>query len=490
MTNAVEFINISKQFHGCVANEDVSFSIQKNTVHCLLGENGAGKSTLMKILFGEYQPTSGSLKINGQPVKFTTPLEAISHGIGMVHQHFMLIDDFTVWENVALGYEKTSGLKLDKSRIISELNKIISKYNLDIDPEKKVSEISISAQQKTEILKLLYRNSDILIFDEPTAVLSPVEVNEFYKIIRRFIEENKTVILITHKLNEVLEIANRVSILRKGKLVFETTREELDKDILSREIVGDINIEPIGEKNVKGENKNSYIEFENISYKINGVKVLNNISFKVNKGEIVGICGVEGNGQTEIVDIISRILYPSSGRLMLKDKYVSLVPDDRIKKGMISQYSTAENVLLKREDKKIISKKFLNALGQDIIRRYDVRLSSACAPLSSLSGGNQQKVIFARELESHKNIMVFHQPTRGVDINAAAYIHRKIVEQRNKGKAILLISSDLDELFKLADRLLVIYKGSIVMEISGSEFQDPEEHPELLENIGKAMIGV
>ena len=490
MPTAVEFVNISKKFSGFYANENVSFSIHKNSVHCLLGENGAGKSTLMKILFGEYHPDSGSLRINNEEVKFSTPLEAIKLGIGMVHQHFMLIDDFTVWENVALGYEKVKGLSLDKDLIIKELNELISKYHLGLDPEKKVADISISAQQKTEILKLLYRNSEILIFDEPTAVLSPVEVNEFYKIIRKFIEEGKTVILITHKLNEVLEVADRVSILRKGKLVFETDRKDLDKEILSREIVGNVKIEPIGNKIERTDFQNPYVELNNISFDCNGVTTLDDLSFNVNKGEIVGICGVEGNGQSEIVDIISGLEFPDKGELKLKEIPVSLVPDDRIKKGMISQFSTAENILLKQNNKKVISNKYLFASGNEIIEKYDVRVSARNAPLGSLSGGNQQKVIFARELESHKKIMVFHQPTRGVDINAAAYIHKRIVEQRNSGKAILLISSDLDELFRLADRLLIIYKGKIVMEISSAEFDNVSDHPELLEKIGKAMIGV
>ena len=490
MLKAVEFVNISKLFNGSIANENVSFSVQKNTVHCLLGENGAGKSTLMKILFGEHKPTSGHLKINDETVHFESPLDAIKLKIGMVHQHFMLIDDFTVWENVVLGYESTKGLSLDKSKILTDLNELIAKYNLDLDPKAKISDLSISAQQKTEILKLLYRNSEILIFDEPTAVLSPVEVNEFYKIIQKFIEEKKTVILITHKLNEVLEIADNVSILRKGKLVYETTRESLNKEILSSEIVGNIKIETLAERTAISHIKNPHIEFEDISFNKNGVSVLNDLSFTVNKGEITGICGVEGNGQSEIVDLITRISDPSGGALMLKDKDVSLVPDDRIKKGMISQYTTAENVLLKKENLNYISKKYLNTLGHEIVRKYDVRLSSVNAPLGSLSGGNQQKVIFARELESHKNIMIFHQPTRGVDINAAAYIHSRILEQRNNGKAILVISSDLDELFKLADRLLVIYKGNIVMEINGNDFQNESEHPELLAKIGKAMIGL
>ncbi len=490
MHKAVEFINITKSFTGCISNDSVSFSIQKNSVHCLLGENGAGKSTLMKILFGEYQPDSGTMKIDGNEVRFTSPLEAIKLGIGMVHQHFMLIEDFTVWENVALGYEEVKGFKIDKNSIIKSLNELISKYHLGIDPEMKVSDISISAQQKTEILKLLYRNSEILIFDEPTAVLSPVEVNEFYKIIRKFIEEGKTIILITHKLEEVLEIADKVSILRKGKLVFETTREALNKEILSREIVGDVKIEPIGEKLDHTEIHNPYIAFSNISLDENGVFLLKDLNFEVNKGEIVGICGVEGNGQTEIVDMICGLKKQTQGELRLKETPVSLVPDDRIKKGMISQYSTAENILLKQHDRKVISSKYLFESGNYIIEKYDVRLNARNSPLGLLSGGNQQKVIFARELESHKKIMVFHQPTRGVDINAAAYIHKRIVEQRNSGKAILVISSDLDELFKLADRLLIIYKGQIVMEISGKEFQDTSAHTELLEKIGKAMIGI
>lgn len=487
----IEFKNITKRFGDFFANEDVSFTIAPNTVHSLIGENGAGKSTLMKILFGIYKQDSGSVIINGNEVNFSNPLDAIKTGIGMVHQHFELIDDFTALENIVLGDEKAKYgiLDLDESR--KTLIDIIAKYNLGVDLGKKIGDVSISEKQKIELLKLLYRKSEILIFDEPTAVLSPVEVAEFFRIVERFKEEGKSIILITHKLNEIRELADYVTVLRKGRVVFETGRENMDLNILSREIVGEHETGFARRERKESSGAETFVEFSNVTVKKENVNVLNGISFKVNGGEIYSVCGVEGNGQSEIVDAIAGIIKKSSGDITLLREDVSLVPDDRIEKGMIKEFSTGENVLLRICSKSIITSSLIKETAEKIVSKYDVRLPSLNVPLESLSGGNQQKVIFGREIELDNEIMIFVHPTRGVDINATAYIHGVILEQRNKGKAVLLITSDLDEAFHLSDRIGVIYKGTIVSEFKRNEFEEGSaERGSVLENIGKAMIGV
>lgn len=500
---AVEFKNISKKFGNFYANEDISFAVEKNSVHCILGENGAGKTTLMKILFGIYKQDSGSVKLFDQEVIFKSPHDAIDMKIGMVHQHFMLIDDFTVLENVILGNEITKGLKLDFEKIKNDLNSLIDKYNLGLDVDQKISEISISEQQKVEILKLLFRNSEILIFDEPTAVLSPVEVIEFFKIIETFKTDGKTIILITHKLNEVKEISDKVSVLRRGKLVYETenVNKQLNISKLSNAIVMDAMIQENIHK-IKNENEGlKVLSLENISLEKNKIKVLTNLNLDLRKGEIIGICGVEGNGQNEIVDIIIGLEKDYTGFIETSVQKISLVPDDRHKKGMISEFSIGENVILKSGENGIVTDSVLNNLSEEIIANYDVRVSDVNSSLGSLSGGNQQKVIFAREIELDNEILIFSHPTRGVDINATVFIHSKIIEQRNKGKAVLLISSDLDELVSLSDRLSVIYNGNIVktfnsneLNLSGKDLLEIEsgtpEDNSLYEDIGKLMIGI
>ncbi len=500
---AIEFLNISKSFGRFPANDGITFDIKKNTVHCILGENGAGKSTLMKILFGMYKPDSGSLKVFGEEVKFNSPLEAIDKKIGMVHQHFMLIEDFTVLENVILGNEITKGIKLDKAESEKIINDLIVKYNLGLDPDKKISDISISAQQKVEILKLLFRDSEILIFDEPTAVLSPLEVEEFFKIINEFKNSGKTIVLITHKLNEVRNISDRVSVLRRGKLVYEedNTDNKLDIESLSKAIVGESNILKSSAKvnaEVKGE---EILELNNIDLYKNNICVLNGLSLKLYSGEIHGICGVEGNGQNEIVDIIMGLESKYTGSIRAGSEKISLVPDDRIKKGMIKEFSIGENIILKNQDSKFMTLKILNGISEMVIEKYDVRLSDRSSNLESLSGGNQQKVIVAREIELDNDILIFSHPTRGVDINASVFIHSKIIEERNKGKSILVISADLDELMTLSDRLSVLYNGKIIktFDLKNSDTDGiteidielkQERYKPLYEQIGKLMIGL
>lgn len=490
--NIIEFNNITKVFGKLIANDDISFSIRKNSVHCVVGENGAGKSTLMKILFGVYKQDKGEIKVNGNDVKFNSPLDAIGCKIGMLHQHFMLIDDFTVLENVILGSELTKKVKLDFDKSKKILSEYIEKYNLDLSLDKKISDLSISEQQKVEILKLLYRNSDIIIFDEPTAVLSPIEVIEFFKIIFQFKIEGKTIILITHKLNEVKEISDYVTVLRRGKLVYETDRDNLDIKTLSKEIVGDVAIKSdVSGFDFKGD-KSVIAELNKINLKHNKVSVLNDLDLKLRTGEIYGICGVEGNGQNEIIDILFGINKNFKGNLDIRTNKISLVPDDRIKKGMIKEFTVGENLILKRKEIRKVNNKLIKKFADDVINKYDVRLSEIGAPMESLSGGNQQKVIIAREIELDNELLIFSHPTRGVDIAAFLFIHSMIIEQKKKGKSILLISSDLDELLKLSDKLGVINKGRIVAEFDKAQFdlKNLVEKTILLESIGKLMIGI
>lgn len=487
----IEFRNITKRFGNFTANEDISFGITKNTIHSIIGENGAGKSTLMKILFGMYVPDSGEILIKGEARRFRSPLEAIANNIGMLHQHFELIEDFTVFENVILGSEpvKRGAIVVQETR--RRIIELIDKYNLGISPEDRVCDISISQKQKVEILKLLFRNSEILIFDEPTSVLSPVEVEEFFRIIRKFKEMGKTIILITHKLNEIKELSDRVSVLRKGRLVYEVDAEGLDLDVLSGEIIGQVETASMPQVREKFEEKEILLSFKDVTLKKDNIEKLRGITFTVGSGEIYGICGVEGNGQSEITEAILGTERCHSGELIINAEDISIVPDDRIGKGMIKEFSIGENVMLRERDSIRFDKKRIREKARDLIDKYDVRLSDETAALESLSGGNQQKVIFGRETGLDNRLMVLVHPTRGVDINSSAFIYKIIIEERNKNKGILIISSDLEEILKLSDRIGVIYKGKIVSEYVKSEFEfsDDEVKKEFMTRIGKAMIG-
>jgi simple sugar transport system ATP-binding protein len=457
----------------------------------------------MKLLFGIYKPDYGKIKVFDSEVRFESPHDAIDKKIGMVHQHFMLIEDFTVLENVILGNELTKGVGIDYSVIRNMLNDLIEKYNLGLNVDDKISELGIGAQQKVEILKLLYRSSEIMIFDEPTAVLSPAEVEEFLKIVREFKLNGKTIIFITHKLNEVKMISDRVSVLRRGKLVYEVENTESDIDIqkLSRAIVGEAGILEANKKsNVISEDE-EILRLKNVSFTRNNVSLLNGLDLQLKKGEILGICGVEGNGQSEIVDIIIGLEKSFTGEFMSHTDKISHVPDDRIKKGMISELTIGENIFLKEENELFATREKIDKAAEKIISEYDVRVPGKSVPLGSLSGGNQQKVIVAREINLNNDILIFSHPSRGVDINATLFIHSKIIEVRNSGKAVLLISSDLDELVSLSDRLGVLYKGKIIRTFEAheinvtaeSEFKlemDNSAVRPLYEQLGKLMIGI
>lgn len=496
---AVEFKNITKTFGNFCANDEISFSIEKNSIHCILGENGAGKSTLMKVLFGSYKKDSGEIYVNEIPVNFKSPLDAIKSGIGMLYQHFMLIEDFTILENVILGSEITVKTGINYADSKRKLNLLIDKYKLDLNLDDKVSDISIGAAQKTELLKLLYRDSEILIFDEPTAVLSPIEVENFFNIIRNFKEDGKTIILITHKLNEVKEIADEVSVLRKGKLVYSVKREKLDIKELGKQIIGDLELSiVISDDNLqvpeaKSENveKEVLFELQNITLTENGITKLFNINLDLHRGEIIGICGVEGNGQSELIELISGLNKNYSGQYSKNVSKISLVPDDRLKKGMIKEFSIGENLLMRLPGKNVFSKKLLKEKEQEVISEYDVRVPEVGDMMENLSGGNQQKAIVAREIKLNCDAIIFSQPTRGVDIKASSFIHQKIYNEKMNGKGILLVSADLDELLALSDRLAVLFKGKIIKIFSGDEFLSGKQNSkELIGKIGQLMIGM
>lgn len=486
---AIEFKNISKSFSKLKANDDISFSIEKNSVFCVLGENGAGKSTLMKILYGVYQPDSGEILINGNKSLFKTTHDAINSGVAMVWQHFMLIDDFSVLENVILGNEPVKGLKLDFKSATEKINSIVTKFNLNLKPSDKVEKLSIASQQKIELLKILFRNPDIIILDEPTAVLSPVEVFEFFNIIQRLKDNGKTIILITHKLKEVMEVADKVTVLRQGKVVFEAGSDEINMDILGQKIIGESIVDTLGESKLETTTKN-LVSFENVKTSLNLSGKLNGLDLKINSGEIVGVCGVEGNGQNEIVDILLGLESVSDGELENNAGGISVVPDDRLKKGMIAEYSIGENLIVRTKGFQTASRKKLNNLSNVIIKSYDIKTPEFTTPMGNLSGGNQQKAIVAREIENKSQLIIFSHPTRGVDLKASYFIHDEILHARNSGRGVLLISTDLDELFKLSDRLVVLYNGRIVKEFTREEINLHNKGvKQFTTEIGKLMIG-
>ena len=497
MQTIIEFKNVTKKFDNAYANAGISFGIFENKVNCIIGENGAGKSTLMKILFGSYKADEGEIFLRGNKVSFKNTNDAIKCGIGMLFQHFMLIDDFTVMENVILGDEITNRFSLNKSDAAEKLNELIGTYNLGLDINKKVSDLSISEQQKTEILKLLYRNSEIIILDEPTAVLSPYEINEFFKIVRKFLEEKKTIILITHKLAEIKEIADYVYVLRYGKLVYQSDKSRLDMSELSRQIIGATDEKVINsEEEIYTGNRveiseKILIELKNVYLTKDKILKLNGISMSLHKSEIIGICGVEGNGQSEITDVICGFNKKFTGEYISNVKEISIVPDDRLKKGMIKEFSVGENILLRTGNTIIFSRKKLLETEKKITEEFDIRIPYFGTPMQFLSGGNQQKAIVAREVIHSSEVVLFSHPTRGVDIKASSFIYDKIINLKNEGRGIIIISADIDELLFLSDKLLILYKGKFVKEYNLADLQNIllNERAKLFEDIGKYMIG-
>ncbi|NNV01871.1 ABC transporter ATP-binding protein [Brevibacillus sp. MCWH] len=501
----VEMRGITKRFPGIVANDNINLVVKKGEIHALLGENGAGKSTLMNILFGLYQPDEGEILINGKPVNITSPNVANDLGIGMVHQHFMLVETFTVTENIVLGNEPKNGLKIDIRRAEKEVEELSRKYGLKVDPTAKIADISVGMQQRVEILKTLYRGADILIFDEPTAVLTPQEIQELIEIMHNLVKEGKTIILITHKLKEIMAVCDAVTIIRRGKVidsvaVKDTNLDELAAKMVGREVTFKVDKKPPQPKEV-------ILSVENITAMGNrGVNALNGISFEVRAGEILGIAGVDGNGQSELIEVLTGLRKASGGRVLLKGQDItnrlpreiseaglSHIPEDRHKRGLVLDFTMSENMVLETYFHPRFNKNgFLDYAAIDkhaskLIEEFDVRTPSIHTKARALSGGNQQKAIIAREVDKDPDLLIAAQPTRGLDVGAIEFIHKRLVEQRDKGKAVLLISLELDEVINVSDRIAVIYEGQIVGIVDAKS--TTEQELGLMMSGGKRMQG-
>ncbi|MFS1512647.1 ABC transporter ATP-binding protein [Chengkuizengella sp. SCS-71B] len=489
---AVEMRGITKRFPGIVANDSISFKVKHGEIHALLGENGAGKSTLMNVLFGLYQPEEGDILINGNKVEITNPNMANELGIGMVHQHFMLVEPFTVAQNIILGIEPKSGLIINQSKAIKKINEISEQYGLDVDPHATIKDISVGMQQRVEILKTLYRGADILIFDEPSAVLTPQEIEELMNIFRNLVKEGKTIILITHKLKEIMEVADNVTIIRRGKVIDSVSVESTNPDELAAKMVGRKVSFSVDKK--PAQIKDKILSVEKINAKNNrGLPALNELSLQVHAGEILGIAGVDGNGQSELIEVLTGLRKVTSGEITLhgsslqtlnprqiSEAKVGHIPEDRHKRGLVLDFSVSENMVLKNYYHPRFNKngflKFeeIDQYSIDLIEQFDVRTPSHNTPARALSGGNQQKAIIAREVDSDPDLLIAGQPTRGLDVGAIEFIHKKLIEQRDKGKAVLLISLELDELLNVSDRIAVIYEGNIVGIVDPKETNEQE----------------
>jgi simple sugar transport system ATP-binding protein len=480
--NAIEMVGITKAFPGVVANDDVSLSVRDNEVHALLGENGAGKSTLMSILFGSYDPDAGTIRIRGREVEIKDPNAATALGIGMVHQHFKLVDNYTVTENIVLGLETKDRLgNLDLRKAEREVAALSERYGLKVNPRDRIEDISVGMQQRVEILKTLYRRAEILILDEPSAVLTPQEIDELMEIIRRLKAEGKTIILITHKLKEIKAVADRCTVLRRGKNVgtvevSEVSEERMAEMMVGRAIKFDIDKGPASPGQV-------VLSIRNLSVKnARGIMGVRDFSLDVRSGEIVGIAGVDGNGQTELIYAITGLSRAESGSVLVNgedvtklsvkeriERGVGHIPEDRHRHGLVLDFSVAENVVLKNFDKAPYSSRLgvldagrMAAHAGELIAQYDIRAGEGpWMKARNMSGGNQQKVIIAREIDLSPAVLVVAQPTRGLDVGAIEYIRKRIVSERDKGRAVLLVSFELDEIMNLCDRIAIISKGEV-----------------------------
>lgn len=481
----IEMLNITKEFPGIKANDDITLRLKKGEIHALLGENGAGKSTLMSVLFGLYQAEKGKIRKDGKEVKINNPNDANSLGIGMVHQHFKLVEIFTVLENIILGVEPNNMGFLKKEEARKKVVDLSEKYGLRVNPDALIEDISVGMQQRVEILKMLYRDNDILIFDEPTAVLTPQEIKELLQIMKDMAEEGKSILFITHKLNEIMEVADRCTVLRKGKGIGTVNVGESSKEELSKMMVGrDISF-TVDKEISKPEDVVLSIENMTVPSKLHNNNAVKNVSFDVRAGEIVCLAGIDGNGQTEFVHGLTGLEKVSSGKITLCGKDItkasirqrsvvgmSHIPEDRHKYGLVLDYTLEQNMVLQRywqpkfQNKGFIKFDEVREYATDLIDKFDVR--SGRGPLTiarSMSGGNQQKAIIAREIDKEHELLVAVQPTRGLDVGAIEYIHKQLVERRDAGKAVLLISLELDEVMNVSDRILVIYEGEIVGEL-------------------------
>ncbi|CVW86989.1 ABC transporter ATP-binding protein [Streptococcus pneumoniae] len=477
--NVIEMRDITKVFGGFVANDKINLHLRKGEIHALLGENGAGKSTLMNMLAGLLEPTSGEIAVNGQVVNLDSPSKAASLGIGMVHQHFMLVEAFTVAENIILGSELTKNGVLDIAGASKEIKALSERYGLAVDPSAKVADISVGAQQRVEILKTLYRGADILIFDEPTAVLTPSEIDELMAIMKNLVKEGKSIILITHKLDEIRAVSDRVTVIRRGKSIETVEIAGATNADLAEMMVG----RSVSFKTEKQASKPKEVVLSIKDLVVNenrGVSAVKNLSLDVRAGEIVGIAGIDGNGQSELIQAITGLRKVESGSIELKgDSIVGLhprqitelsvghVPEDRHRDGLILEMMISENIALQTYYKEphskngILNYSNITSYAKKLMEEFDVRAASELVPAAALSGGNQQKAIIAREIDRDPDLLIVSQPTRGLDVGAIEYIHKRLIEERDNGKAVLVVSFELDEILNVSDRIAVIHDGKI-----------------------------
>ncbi len=481
MPNVLEVRNITKRFPGVVANDDISLGIRKGEIHAVVGENGSGKSTLMSIVYGLYKADSGEVLVQGEEVDITDPKVAIGLGLGMVFQHFMLVDTLTVAENVVLRSESHRFGFIDYRKANSEVAKLAAEYGLRVDPHAKVADISVGQEQRVEILKALYRRAEVLILDEPTAVLTPQETEELFEVMQNLREQGNTIVFITHKIKEVLAISDRVSVLRRGKLIgtrntAETNDRELAEMMVGREVL-------LRVEKTAADPGDTVVSVEELSVRDSrGAEAVKGVSLDVRSGEVLGIAGVEGNGQQQLVEAITGLTRPESGRITLrgdpihnlspmkiKKRRVSYIPEDRHKRGLILDYSVSDNLILGLhtdhpfvERYLLRNEKQISENAKKLVGEYDIRPPNPQQIIKTLSGGNQQKVIVAREFSRNPEFLVCSQPTRGLDIGAIEFIHREIIRQRDQGTAVLLVSAELDEILSLSDRIAVMYEGRIV----------------------------
>ncbi len=502
MSSIIELKDITKRFPGIVANDHISIKIEEGEIHAIAGENGAGKSTLMNIIFGLYQPDEGQIYIHGKPVNFNSSKDSIKNKIGMVHQHFMLVPKLTVAENIIIGQETGTQLKVDRKGAEKRISDLSNQYGLRINPTKKVSELSVTEQQRVEILKVLYREAEILIFDEPTAVLTPQEIDEFCDILIRLRSAGKTIIFITHKLPEIMKVADRCTVIRLGKVVGDldisenTTADELTQMMIGRcaDIGRQARKEMPHDKNI--------MEIKDLCYTIdNTVQKLNNISLELKCGEVLGVAGVDGNGQEELVKAICGLIKPDKGSILLNGKEIihegiserkelgiGLIPEDRHQDGLVLDYSIADNLVLGQhyheefaKKGKLIRSSAIHKHAVKMREAFDIRSANVDVPAGTLSGGNQQKIIIAREVYNNPNVLIAVQPTRGLDIGAVEFVQRTLIEQRDKGKGVLFFSLELDEIFAVSDRIAVMFKGRIVAIVNATDVTRQE--------LGLLMLG-
>ena len=500
----LELKNISKSFGHVQANKNINLTINRGTIHGIIGENGAGKSTLMSIVFGLYQANSGSIKVNGKEIKLKSPKDSIINGIGMVHQHFMLVENFTVLENIILGFEGelVFGKNLEKAK--KDLKNLCDTYKLNIDLNSTISDLSVGFRQRVEILKSLYRGAEILILDEPTGVLTPQEVDELFKILRSLKEEGKTIVLITHKLIEIMDLTTEVSVMRQGEMVGHTKTENTNKEQLAEMMVGRSVLLRLDKSEVK--TGDVVFKVENLTVKDDlDVTRVKNVNLEIRAGEILGLAGVTGNGQTELLEALSGIRKVESGEIYLEGKKISdsqnfldprelkerglaHVPEDRQRMGLVTDFKAYENLIFGYQDQQPFSKssilnhKDIISHSKKIMEEYDVRPQSPNLITSNFSGGNQQKIILSRELNENPKVLLVGQPTRGVDIGAIEFIHQRLIDMRDRGAAILLVSVELDEVLSLSDRIIVMFDGNIVGEKENKNVTDRE--------LGLLMAGV